>query len=97
MNAAPRRAVRNARLGDPWADARRKRLPAYAVALFLRIVQEHETTATFKIRKDELKRQGFDPGAIGDPLWVLLDGDGGYQPLTADIFARIGCAELRLA
>ncbi|MBK8305812.1 MAG: long-chain-acyl-CoA synthetase [Gammaproteobacteria bacterium] len=80
----------------PCARALQKQLPPYAVPRFLRIVPEHETTATFKIRKVDLKRQGFDPRAIDDPLWVLLDRNRGYQPLTADIFTRISSGRLRL-
>lgn len=76
--------------------ALRKQVPTYAVLRFLRIVHEHEITATFRICKVNLKPQGFAPGAIGDPLWVLPDGDRDYQPLTADMFARIDCAERRL-
>ena len=38
-------------------------LPAYARPVFLRVRTELETTATFKHKKDELARAGYDPGA----------------------------------
>jgi fatty-acyl-CoA synthase len=82
--------------GQGAARSLQQQLPAYAVPLFVRIVPEHETTATFKVRKVDLKRQGFDPGVIPDPLWVLLGRDKGYQPLTSGLFARISSGELRL-
>lgn len=70
-------------------------LPAYAVPLFLRIRTEQETTGTFKYRKVELKENGFDPANIKEPLYVLADRERGYEPLTAKLFARIQCGELR--
>lgn len=70
-------------------------LPAYAVPLFVRIIPAHKTTATFKIRKVELKQQGFDPKVVDDPLYVLLDPGTGYQSLTLPVHARIQRGELR--
>ncbi len=73
--------------GVALAAELRERLPQYAVPLFLRLRQDQETTATFKHRKVDLKREGFDPAQIGDPLYVL-DGDA-YQALTKDRYTRI--------
>jgi acyl-CoA synthetase (AMP-forming)/AMP-acid ligase II len=76
---------------DPAASARelQRRLPAYAVPRFVRLVKAHAQTATFKIRKVELKREGFDPAVVPDPLWVLLDAKRGYQKLDAATVKRI--------
>lgn len=76
---------------DPVASARelQRRLPAYAVPRFVRLVKAHAQTATFKIRKVELKREGFDPAVIDAPLWVLLDAKRGYQKLDAAMVRRI--------
>ncbi|TXH02901.1 MAG: long-chain-acyl-CoA synthetase [Nevskiaceae bacterium] len=71
-------------------------LPAYAVPLFLRLREQQEVTGTFKYRKVELKREGFDPGEIDEPLYVLADRHRGYEPLGQDLFARIRKQELRL-
>ena len=81
--------------GAALAGHLRALLPAYAVPLFLRLRAEQETTATFKYRKVELKREGFDPARIGEPLYVLLDAPRGYEPLTPEIFERIAQGELR--
>lgn len=56
----------------------RANLPAYAVPLFLRIQPEAETTGTFKLRKVELVKEGFDPAQVEDPLWFLEPGGKGY-------------------
>ena len=73
-----------------------RELPAYAVPLFIRLRAEQEVTGTFKFRKVELKLQAFDPAAISDPLYVLLDRERGYEPLTSEIHRRIHKGDLRL-
>ena len=72
-----------------------QQLPAYAVPLFVRLRKEQEITGTFKYRKVELKREGFDPGRIGEPLYVLLDASRGYEPLTAELFRQIETGTVR--
>ena len=64
-------------------------LPAYAVPLFVRIARAPETTATFKVRKVDWKQQGFDPARVGDPLFVLLQRERGYEALTAKNYGQI--------
>ena len=71
-------------------------LPAYAVPLFVRILKTQETTGTFKLRKVELKQQGFDPAVVDDPLYALLDRNKGYEALAAKTFRRIQSGEVRL-
>lgn len=69
-------------------------LPGYAVPLFLRLRQTTETTGTFKYQKAPLKQAGFDPAQVaGDPLFVLLPGSTGYQPLSQELFDGV-CAGL---
>lgn len=79
--------------GAALAAALRQRLPAYAIPLFLRLRGAQETTATFKHRKVDLKRDGFDPARVSDPLYVL-DGEA-YVPLTAGRYAAIQSGALR--
>ncbi len=62
----------------------------------MRIVKTQETTGTFKLRKVELKQQGFDPATIDDPLFVLLNRDKGYETLTAGIHRRILAGKVKL-
>ena len=71
-------------------------LPAYAVPLFLRLKGEQEVTGTFKFKKVDLKREGFDPAVISEPLYVLADRSTGYEPLTGALFERIRSGALRL-
>lgn len=71
-------------------------LPAYAVPLFLRLRPEQEVTGTFKFKKVDLKRQGFDPAVISEPLYVLADRQQGYAPLTPALHQQITSGALRL-
>ena len=64
-------------------------LPRYAAPLFVRLLAEQEMTGTFKIRKVDLQREGFDPAAIADPLFVRDDDAGAYVPLTRELAAEI--------
>jgi fatty-acyl-CoA synthase len=64
-------------------------LPRYAAPLFVRLLTEQETTGTFKIRKVELQKQGFDPGAISEPLYFRDDAAKRYVPLTRELVAAI--------
>ncbi len=72
------------------------KLPAYAVPLFIRLREEQETTGTFKYRKVDLKKEGFDPRQVSDPLYVLCNKQNGYEALTADVFDRIVKGAIRL-
>ena len=82
---------------DPKQLAERvsRELPAYARPLFLRLLPEMQITGTFKHRKVELAKEGFDPAAIGDPLF-FFDPARGYVPLDAALYARILAGEQRV-
>ena len=57
------------------------RLPDYARPVFLRIVESLAMTETFKQKKQELARQGFDTSAIADPLCWFNSATGAYEVL----------------
>ena len=69
-------------------------LPAYARPVFLRLVESLAITETFKQKKHALALDGFDPGAISDPLYA--DWGEGYLPLDAETYARISSGRIRL-
>lgn len=69
-------------------------LPAYARPLFLRLREAQEVTGTFKHRKVELKQEGFDPNACGEPLYLLNGAE--YVTLSDKEFSAIHAGELRL-
>ncbi len=70
-------------------------LPEYAVPKFIRFRKEIETTATLKIQKIDMKKEGFDPNKIEDPLFMLLPGTSEYAELTKEIFDGINNGKYR--
>jgi fatty-acyl-CoA synthase len=72
------------------------RLPAYARPVFVRIVSAIELTGTFKLRKQELALEGYDPARIRDALFVQDHLHDAYVPLDAALYQRLQAGELRL-
>jgi len=71
-------------------------LPSYARPVFLRFTPEIETTSTFKQRKIELQKQGFDPGEVGDPMFAREAASGRYVPLTPAMYDGICKGRVKL-
>ncbi|MBV1872822.1 MAG: long-chain-acyl-CoA synthetase [Gammaproteobacteria bacterium] len=69
-------------------------MPAYAVPLFIRIKPLMETTATFKYKKSDLKKDGYDPSKVSDTLYALLAGK--YEEITPELFNEINAGKHRL-
>lgn len=71
-------------------------LPAYARPVFLRIQPDIDVTATMKLLKRDLKKEGYDPALVTDPLYFLTPATGRYQRLDADLHAAIRAGEAGL-
>jgi fatty-acyl-CoA synthase len=70
-------------------------LPGYARPLFLRVMEAIEVTSTFKHVKADLVRQGYDPSAVSDAIYVDHPERGAFVPLDASLFERIQTRSLR--
>jgi fatty-acyl-CoA synthase len=73
-----------------------QRLPAYACPVMVRLCATLDTTETFKQKKHELVRDGFDPHRVTDPLFFREPKSGAYRPVDADAYARILDGSIRL-
>ena len=73
-----------------------QQLPVYARPAFLRIKREIETTSTFKQRKVDLVKEGFDPSAIADSLFFLHPSLQTYVPLDDGLYRQIANGEVKL-
>jgi fatty-acyl-CoA synthase len=71
-------------------------LPAYARPLFLRLTDGIAATSTFKHKKNELKRDGYDPSATSDPIYFDDSSQKAFVPLDPALFARIQAGDARL-
>ena len=56
--------------GEDFFEHVEKRLPDYAVPLFVRISDAPDMTTTFKLRKVDLQNQGYDPTLVQEPLYI---------------------------
>lgn len=62
-------------------------LPAYAVPRFLRLGTSASVTETFKHKKQDLVRDGYDPRSSNDPVFVLSVGR--YRQMNDAQYATI--------
>ena len=71
-------------------------LPAFARPLFLRLQEQTDTTGTFKLRKVDLVKEGFDPDRIEDPLYFDHPVIGKYVRLTRELYEQIMDGKMRV-
>ena len=71
-------------------------LPAYARPLFLRMLPELQTTGTFKMKKTDLQKEGFDPRSVKDALYFLHPQHNRYVPLDTSLYETIQSGTLRV-
>ncbi len=72
------------------------RLPSYARPLFLRLKDRIEITATFKHRKLDLVREGFDPGACGDAVFFDDPAQQAFVRVDSALYEGIAAGKVRL-
>ncbi|MNL33989.1 long-chain-acyl-CoA synthetase [compost metagenome] len=73
------------------------RLPRYAAPLFVRVTQSADLTASFKLRKVDLQRQGYCPTRCNDPLFIRDEQARTYVPYSAEALTRAGLTPFAVA
>jgi fatty-acyl-CoA synthase len=73
-----------------------KSLPVYARPLFLRLTGNIEVTGTFKQKKIDLVKEGFDPAVIKDDLFFFDSEKGAFVQLDKPLYERIQSGGVRL-
>ena len=71
-------------------------LPGFARPAFLRLGRELDVTGTFKPRKMDLVREGADPRAVPDPVFVAHPVERRYAPMTAELWDDVVAKRVRL-
>lgn len=71
-------------------------LADYARPVFLRIQDEIEATGTFKQRKVDLVKEGFNPEKINDKLFFNDTKQNAFRLIDPDLYQRIQNGEFRL-
>lgn len=78
------------------AQGIRKALPSYARPIFIRILGKLDLTGTYKLKKLDLQKEGYNPSTISDNIYYLDATSGEYQPLTQEIYNKINDGTIRL-
>ena len=73
----------------PFYELVTERLPTYAKPAFVRVQTQADLTGTFKLRKVDLQKQGFDPSVIDEPLFVRHDAERTYVKVTPEVYEEI--------
>lgn len=81
---------------DALAAGVRKVLPPYARPQFVRLLSAMDMTGTFKLKKLDLQKDGFDPAIVKDPLYYLSASSNAYERLTTEAYERICSGAIRL-
>ncbi|KAF7261165.1 hypothetical protein EG68_01529 [Paragonimus skrjabini miyazakii] len=71
-------------------------LPSYARPLFVRLCESIEMTSTFKLRKVDLVKAGFDPRNSKDHIYWLDPSVKHYSRLDEDTFEKLKQGTVRL-
>ncbi len=68
-------------------------LPSYAQPLFVRVCAQMDMTETFKLRKIDYQRQGYNPNEFSDQLFVLDKANQTFSAYNNALLNRLGIAE----
>jgi fatty-acyl-CoA synthase len=76
------------------AERMSRRIPVYALPVFVRLYGTLDVTETFERQKQRLIRDKFDP-SVGDPLLLRYPTTGDYRPIDRAFYTRIAVSEIR--
>ena len=75
---------------NEFSDFVSEKLPSYAQPVFVRIIEELETTGTFKLKKNDLREEAFHLEKVGqDQIFIKKPGEKSYVPLESDYYEVI--------
>lgn len=79
---------------DDLAEGLKAVLPAYARPQFVRLLHKVDMTGTFKLKKLDLQKEGYDPNKINDNLFYMSP-NGKYVKLDSEAYENIMNAKVR--
>jgi fatty-acyl-CoA synthase len=71
-------------------------LPPFARPLFIRLCRSIPNTATFKLRQEDLAREGLDIKNGSDSLWFNDPATGRVVPCDSGVLSSIAAGALRV-
>lgn len=74
----------------------KENLPSYALPIFLRVMKAVPLTGTYKLKKVDLQKDGYDLNRIEDKLYFYNAKLNKYEVLTHEIYNNILSGKIRL-
>jgi len=75
---------------DSFAEYMSDTLPSYARPVFVRIIEELETTGTFKLKKNELRDEAYHLDKVdNDKVFIKMPGTNSYVELNSETYQDI--------
>ena len=81
---------------DQFSNFIADNLPSYAIPVFLRMKDELEFTGTHKLRKVNLRKEGFDIEKVKDPLFIWDGKKKKYSPFDASKYKMLVNGKLKV-
>jgi len=79
---------------DDFSSFVSNKLPTYAQPIFVRIIEELETTGTFKLKKNDLREEAYHLDKVkGNQIYIKKPGQNSYVPLDRDYYEIIESGE----
>ena len=79
---------------DKFSSFVSDKLPSYAQPIFVRIIEELETTGTFKLKKNDLREEAYHLDKVnGNQIFIKKPGQNSYIPLDKDYYQVIESGE----
>ena len=79
---------------DEFSSFVSEKLPSYAQPIFVRIIEELETTGTFKLKKNDLREEAYHLDKVnGNQIFIKKPGQSSYVPLDKDYYQIIEAGE----
>ncbi|KAL0273773.1 UNVERIFIED_CONTAM: hypothetical protein PYX00_006373 [Menopon gallinae] len=75
------------------AEGLKNKLPSYARPHLIRRLEKVDVTGTYKLKKVDLQKEGFEPKKIKDRLYYLSNGK--YEELTQEAYEAIQSGKIR--
>ncbi|XP_075992100.1 long-chain fatty acid transport protein 4-like isoform X2 [Anticarsia gemmatalis] len=81
---------------DKLAKDVAKDLPKYARPIFIRVMTSVDMTGTFKMKKVDLQKEGYNPSLVKDKLYYMDAKSDKYVPLGNEEYEKIVSGQIRL-
>ena len=73
-----------------------KVLPTYARPIFIRLVSVIDLTGTYKMRKIDYQKEGFDMDKIKDQVYFFHPSSQSFVPFDTELYGQLKSGKIRV-